>query len=371
MNKQQTMSSSSVTTKRRLGAITYSTEEDISTVRNCTDLLAVAETVKCAHQNGCIPCAYKVATFDVALDAEICQKIPNRRPELCPRSQLKAIIRSKNDCEHPLGYKHGMSILTVGDGDFSFSLAVARFGCRVVATSYESAETVRSVYESVGVADHIAELKTLGAMIFYNVDATNIERTLPKSLATRTFQRIIWNFPCAAVAKGQDGQNVEMDKNKKLVRAFVQSAEGHCHFGGQIHINHKTKPPFNQWKIDEVAVVNTDNVRFLHRVVLDRTLFHPYIPRKALDRKSFPCHDACTYVFEVFGASTKPGDSTAQDTSTSIILSDFNELQNVASLQFIRVTPHLICLLRNELLQHHESTSYTSNSKTAKKKREL
>lgn len=365
--------SSTIVKKRRLVDInTDSIDGDISTVRNCTDLLAVAETVKCAHQQGCIPCAYKVATFDVALDFEICQKIPNQRPELCPRSHLETFARRKDDGEHPLGYKHGMSILTVGDGDFSFSLALARFGCRVVATSYESAETVRSVYDSVCVADHIAELETLGAMIFYNVDATNLARTLPRSFTTRTFQRIVWNFPCSAVAKGQDGQNIEMDKNKELVQAFVQSAVGHCQFGGQIHINHKTKPPFNQWKIDEVAIANTDNVRFLYRVVLDRILFHPYVPRKALDRKSFPCHDACTYVFDVFDASAKHSDSSAQndqDTSASIS-SDLNELKFFDSLQLIRITPHLIRLLRKGLLHRHALTSSTGNTKTIKKKRE-
>lgn len=33
------------------------------------------------------------------------------------------------------------------------------------------------------------------------------------------------------------------------------------------------------------------------RMVFDKCVFCPYTPRKALDRKSFPCHDACVYVF--------------------------------------------------------------------------
>jgi hypothetical protein len=40
-------------------------------------------------------------------------------------------------------------------------------------------------------------------------------------------------------------------------------------------------------------------VKYLGRVVLDRYLLPPYTPRKALCRKSFPMHDACTYVFGV------------------------------------------------------------------------
>ena len=365
---------SAINKKRRLGTITAPTEGDIPPVRNCSELYAVAETVKCTHQNGCVPCAYKIATFDVALDTEFCQRIPNQRPEMCPRSQGKSSTSNASHHLYPLGYKHGMSILTVGDGDFSFSLAVARFGCRVIATSYESAETVRAVYDSVGVSENITELETLGAKIFYNVDATNIGRSLPKSLIDQTFDRIIWNFPCSAVAKGQDGQNIEMDHNKQLVRAFVESAKSHCFLGGQIHINHKTKPPFNQWKIDVVAISSTDNVRYLYRVVLDRILFHPYIPRKALDRKSFPCHDACTYIFEVSGASTAPNDSTIQkdlDTSKSQILKDLNELQHIDSLQLVRVTPRLIQLLRNDLFQRQSSRSSAGNFNANKKKQKL
>merc|ERR1712176_441559 len=33
------------------------------------------------------------------------------------------------------------------------------------------------------------------------------------------------------------------------------------------------------------------------RVVFDKCLLPPYTPRKALDKKSFPCHDACLYLF--------------------------------------------------------------------------
>ena len=128
----QSAMSSVVAKKRKLDTITALTEGGLSPVRNSTDLFAVAETVRCAQQHGCIPCAYKIATFDVALDNEICQKIPNQRPELCPRSQLKTLTSKKSDGELPLGYKHGMSILTVGDGAFSSHLFHHCLSFRVV-----------------------------------------------------------------------------------------------------------------------------------------------------------------------------------------------------------------------------------------------
>jgi 25S rRNA (uracil2634-N3)-methyltransferase len=329
-----------------------------ATTRDCADLYAIAATVKCAFTNNCIPCSYKVGSFDVALDSDICQKIPNQRPEMCPRSKTNQIVGTRCSCdENPLGYKDGMSVLTVGDGDFSFSLALARFRCNVVATSYESRETVQLVYDSVGVNDHIAELEMLGGKIFYNVDATNLQNTLPSSLKERKFQRIVWNFPCSAVAKGQDGQNVEMENNKQLVRIFVESAEQLCD-GGQIHINHKTKPPFNQWKIQEVAVSNSQKVRFLYRVVLDRNVFRPYTPRKALDRKSFPFHDACTYIFDVIGEYNR----VENDGRDAIAVPDLASIDRIPATQLVPVTPHLIRQLR-KLLQNQPVITYQRKRK--------
>jgi hypothetical protein len=61
-----------------------------------------------------------------------------------------------------------------------------------------------------------------------------------------------------------------------------------------------SQPPYNQWGLEKVALeglkANTD-LQYHGRVILDRALWIPYVPRKALDRASFPCHDACTYIF--------------------------------------------------------------------------
>jgi 25S rRNA (uracil2634-N3)-methyltransferase len=128
-----------------------------------------------------------------------------------------------------------MKVLTVGDGDFSFSLALARLGVVLTATSYESRATLENVYPDI--QQTLIEMKRLGATILFQVDATNLARTLPK----KYYERIVWNFPCSAIAKGQDGQNKEMDWNKELVRRFVANARDYAAINCQIHINHKTK----------------------------------------------------------------------------------------------------------------------------------
>jgi 25S rRNA (uracil2634-N3)-methyltransferase len=169
------------------------------------------------------------------LDKEFCKAAPNQRPEQCPRS-----LSEKGE-SGTLGYQKGMKILTVGDGDFSFSLALARIisGNGLIATSYESKQTLMQVYPQIEVT--MAELESLGAILHFQVDATRIRETLDTA-RPGLYDRIVWNFPCQAVAKGRDGQNEEMENNKKLVADFVSNAKGlMVRKGGQIHINHKTK----------------------------------------------------------------------------------------------------------------------------------
>ena len=375
----------------------------LAPVRDCHKLFAATTTLNCAWKSGCVACAYKIATFDVALDFSFCKRIPNQRPELCPRcrpstagkrittnitagADVTANVTARTGAGVPARtapppvsipglYRPTMRVLTVGDGDFSFSLALARFGCHVTATSYETKETVLRVYQSIGVEATLSELEKDAGPIAFSVDATNLRETLPilDGDDQKQFDRIVWNFPCSAVAKGQDGQNQEMEHNKELVRRFVDNARNFLSSNGhgQIHINHKTKPPFNQWKLEEVAMsAAPNNVRYLGRVVLDRGLFPPYVPRKALDRKSFPCHDACTYIFDVVQDNTTTATTMTTTTTTTTrnpldattisdpleVLVENNVWLSSSSSKgsLVAVTPALIQSLRARFLQQQQ-----------------
>ena len=269
----------------------------------------------------CIPCAYKVSNFDIALDHEFTKLVPNQRPEQCPRSKktsAAATTTNNHDTtsgviDGMMGYKRGMNVLTCGDGDFSFSLAVSKLvvsddsdSGMVVATSYEDLPTLRRVYPAFD--DTLNALQSYGTknIIGYKVDATKLHKTLPQNIIQSNvkFHRICWNFPCTAIGRGQDGQNSAMEENKELVRQFVANAipflDPNC---GEIHMTHKTKPPYNQWDMETVAMEeinksgNEMEFEYKGRLVFDKCNLHPYVPRKALDKKSFPCHDACVYVF--------------------------------------------------------------------------
>lgn len=283
---------------------------------------------------GCVPCAYKIGGFHTTRDPTFCRACPNQRPEQCPRSG------SVSTGDAIAGYAPGMAVLTVGDGDFSFSLSLARrllWGQKshtqrtfLVATSYEKESTLEGVYGNT-FRQTVEELQTLGVHLAYEVDATRLDETLPVSLLwegyqgkdakRRLFHRICWNFPCTAIAEGQDGQNQEMEDNKSLIRRFIRSAGALLVRGcGEIHICHKTKPPYNQWKLEEQVALGLKvhqsrddkstfpNLTYTGRIVLDRYLMPPYTPRKALDQKSFPCHDACFYIFAAEHEKEKNGD---------------------------------------------------------------
>ena len=89
------------------------------------DVHVHAETLNCAT-NKCLPCIYKIFPKG---ELPICFRKktqndgvikfpPNVRPELCPRFKLGSYSGL---------YIREQQILTVGDGDLSFSLSIANY----------------------------------------------------------------------------------------------------------------------------------------------------------------------------------------------------------------------------------------------------
>ena len=328
--------------KERTRASAMRTPRSIPTGR---PLLCCRDTLRCAF-NGCIPCAYKL----VIHSEPGC--VPNERPERCPRvgrasQATTAAMAGQADSLARVGlYTHGQRILTLGDGDFSFSLALARGlagagagGNRVsrpllIATSHEPRATVLATYARA--PEILAELKKLGVCVLHEVDATMLgasaaalEKALSPTSAAATatasgmgpFDRVLWNFPCVRPnpkADGADGQNEEMEANKRMLRRFFRAVEPllaradsaaagsrstsleHAHVpgtdgGGEVHLTHKTKPPFSHWQVTEQS--HESGLECLASVIFDRCMYPGYINTKVLDSASFPISDAETFVF--------------------------------------------------------------------------
>ncbi|BBH01456.1 hypothetical protein with DUF2431 [Prunus dulcis] len=142
-------------------------------------------------------------------------------------------------------------ILLVGEGDFSFSVCLARaFGLAVnmVATSLDSRESLMLKYSKA--SSNVKELEARGCIVLHEVDVHSMSQH-PFLIRLR-FDRIIYNFPHAGYLLGP----FSSERNRfhqDLIRGFLKNARELLTAIGEIHVTHKTTFPFSEWKIVELA----------------------------------------------------------------------------------------------------------------------
>lgn len=239
-------------------------------------------TFFCATEQFCIPCFYKLYPNGTLSVSPQLQLPPNVRPEMCPRSCAADEMKMAF-------YSTKARILTVGDGDLSFSRSLAKQGYahKLIATTHESLESIYHTYPNA--EDILSSLRSDGVTLYHEIDATTLE-TYPQLQDADRFDIVIWNFPCIRVDKGADGQVSELELNRNLLRSFFQSVVSILGTGGEVHIAHKTIEPFSWWGLCDIA--EREGFHLYRKIVFDRCNFPGYTNRKVLDRKSFPCHDA-------------------------------------------------------------------------------
>lgn len=250
--------------------------------RDCRDLYCLSSTAICATVKRCVSCCYKLCVWSSPHTT-----LPrNVRPEECKSCGQVASCRLFAGCR----------VLTVGDGDLSFSVALKRGGALVHATSLASNLTdLQQRYHTIAVAQHAAELQ---GRVAYGVDATRLA-----DYVKQRFDRVCFNFPCVDVADGLDGQSPKsqradaaaVEANTQLVKRFALSALDVLESHGELLITHKTFPPYSWWRVSRVAAVGP--LRCRGAIVMDRSAFPPYVNRRAKSPRSFSATDAVTYVF--------------------------------------------------------------------------
>lgn len=119
-------------------------------------------------------------------------------------------------------------VLLVGEGDFSFAVALARCitatGARVLATSLESEDVIAQSWRG---ADNVAALATTpGAGARHGVDAT----ALTNYFEPGSFDRVVFNFPHIA-------GKARMDQNRALLGAFLREAKIVCAPNGFVEVS--------------------------------------------------------------------------------------------------------------------------------------
>ncbi|XP_044392167.1 heavy metal-associated isoprenylated plant protein 41 [Triticum aestivum] len=124
-------------------------------------------------------------------------------------------------------YSSAQSILVVGDGEFSFSLALATaFGSgeNIVATSLDSYEALTEKYDDA--KSNVRKLKKMGAKVLHGISAKSMKHH--SYLETRQFQRIIFNFPHAGF--------IEDESEPCMINSFIYPLPSEDR-----HLNHSMK----------------------------------------------------------------------------------------------------------------------------------
>uniref|UniRef100_A0ACD5YE46 Uncharacterized protein n=1 Tax=Avena sativa TaxID=4498 RepID=A0ACD5YE46_AVESA len=171
--------------------------------------------------------------------------------EVAQASAVEGKKDKKKEVKWLKHYSSAQRILVVGDGDLSFSLALATaFGSaeNLVATSLDSYDYLQIVYSEA--KSNITELKTLGATVLHHVDVTEMKSHA--DLKVNRFDRIVFNFPHAGFT-GPETKLRTINSHKELVRAFFSNASGLLRPDGEIHVAHKTGHPYDRWELEQLA----------------------------------------------------------------------------------------------------------------------
>ncbi|KAF5943500.1 hypothetical protein HYC85_017577 [Camellia sinensis] len=177
-------------------------------------------------------------------------------------------------------YSSSHRILLVGEGDFSFSLSLAKAfssARNIVSTSLDAHKDLEKKYNKG--TWNVRELEEMGGLVLCGVDATKMSQHF--FLSTQRFDRIIYNFPhveyierrCLRISKGREEDQetkrmiTKSKLNKQLVKGFLTNAKVLLRKEeGEIHVTHKEGDPYNRWdlvkKAEKIGLALHESVPF-------------------------------------------------------------------------------------------------------------
>ena len=119
-------------------------------------------------------------------------------------------------------------VLTLGDGDLSYSVALARAlpSASITATTFLSEAELLATYD--GAAAAIAELRERGACVLHGVDAS-------APLLAAQFDHIIFNLPHLGLAQLAD-EAESRRRHRALIAHFLHEAAASLAPGGVVHL---------------------------------------------------------------------------------------------------------------------------------------
>ncbi|KAG2635702.1 hypothetical protein PVAP13_2NG383903 [Panicum virgatum] len=190
------------------------------------------------------------------------------------------------------------SILIVGDGDFSFSLALATaFGSRanLVTTSLDTYDALRGKYSKA--ESNIMELKRLGATVLHGVDEKKMR--FHADLKSSRFDRIVFNFPHAGF-KGKEDDMHMVNLHKELLWGFFFNARHLVRRYGEIHVTHKTGLPYDRWDLEHLP--SRSSLAMVEKVSFRKEDYPGYNQKRgdsARCDEPFDLGACCTFKFQI------------------------------------------------------------------------
>ena len=324
-------------------------------------IFAFKEQLSCKSNKKCEACVRKVEKMrrECCSDGEddvkksSSSKIVLKRPEECERFKRYHHHHHQEEEDKKQSvvglYAKGDRILTVGDGDLTFSLSLAKRlkKVKLIATTHETRGSLEKAYGKDAIKATLDELAVCGedVLVLHGVDAAKLEESLMDAAAVAAsnkrdvlervekcidegFDKIVWNFPCVSreedtgeakdgAREGADGRNpADVELNRNLTLTFIANAavmlrkkkSKKKRGAGEVHVTHKVGMHPSSWNVPELKTTTTTSsssrprgvIRAIASVFFDRMVYLPYKPRKALVAKSFSIADAKTFIFCVF-----------------------------------------------------------------------
>ena len=222
----------------------------------------------------------------------------------CRRSECR--YRARNaDRDQTTVFRGGDRVLTLGDGDLSFSSSIS-LASRisrplVVATTFDSRADTMSKYGKERVTAHIDSIVRAGGEYLEGIDAT---RAHPRTFRSRgiesdspLFDFIVWNFP--HVGDTVDDVWNSIHENRILCRKGMISAASLLAEDGELLLTVLDRFPYSAWRLEELC---PPSMRHIDSVPFSFSTFKNYrhvataAQRADVDTR-YDQETATTYVF--------------------------------------------------------------------------
>lgn len=154
--------------------------------------------------------------------------------------------------QHRALYANSDRILLVGEGNFSFALALCRnleSGSGVFATAFDGEALCKKKYPDLEEIREEIDSKFNGTTLF-GVDATRLHKVRE---FRGSFNKIVWNFPHIGGGK-KDVEESTIDHRQLLATFFASSQKCLVEEGAaNIHVALKAGEPYSSWKVVQLA----------------------------------------------------------------------------------------------------------------------